>query len=86
MRRKPTWRRHLCIVSSPEELPIEFRQTKFGLVSWVVLVKHSQEVRTCKAAAVVIILLSGKPLQGQGTAKGHLQNPIHVPIKPRTNT
>ena len=51
VRRQPIRRRNLYIVSSPDELPIEFRPTKFGLVSWVVLVKHSQEP-ACNAAAV----------------------------------
>lgn len=80
----------MCMVSSPEELPIEFRPTKFGLVSWVVPAKHSQEARTCEAAAVSggFVEFKCKLSLESGCVcvcvAGRLQTLIHVPINPES--
>lgn len=81
VRRGPKWRRHLCIVSSPEELPIEFRPTKFGLALWVALVKNSQEPAMQLPSLEAGGVQMESRCRSQGSSAGCLQNPINVPIK-----
>lgn len=77
VRRRSTQRRHLCTVSSPAELPIEFRPTQFGLFhGWCLsnFLKRQEPAKQLPSFEVCQVQ------KGWGSAV-RLEKAIHVPIK-----